>query len=80
MDAIYEQSALTIVAAAGDDPCYGLPGVGGRLRQDQPRIKVGNRTLVATPYVKNAILQSKWNSRGWTLPRRAPFYEKACVY
>jgi hypothetical protein len=66
MHAIYEQSVVTIIAAAGDDPYYGLPGVSTTPRKSQPHMKIGSRTLISTPYVKNEILHSKWNSRGWT--------------
>jgi hypothetical protein len=66
MNAIYEQSVVTIIAAAGDDPYYGLPGVSATPRRYQPHVKIGSRTLISTPYMKNEILHSKWNSRGWT--------------
>jgi Heterokaryon incompatibility protein (HET) len=66
MGEIYKHSVLTVIAAAGDDSHYGLPGIGAKLRECQPCVRVGNRTLVYTPYVKAEILNSKWNSRGWT--------------
>lgn len=66
MNAIYEESVLTIIAAAGDNPYYGLPGVSATKRKSQPHVKIGSRTLISTPYVKNEILHSKWNTRGWT--------------
>lgn len=66
MNAIYEQSVVTIIAAAGDDPSYGLPGVSATPRRSQPHVKIGSRTLISTPYMKNEIRHSKWNSRGWT--------------
>ncbi|KAG9185341.1 hypothetical protein G6011_07885 [Alternaria panax] len=39
MDQIYRNSALTIVACAGEDPNYGLSGI-SRLRKPCPRIEV----------------------------------------
>jgi hypothetical protein len=48
MDSVYAGSALTIIAAAGDDPHYGLPGVREKLRPPQPHVKVGSYTLVST--------------------------------
>lgn len=35
MDLIYQNSELTLVAAAGKDPSYGLPGVSSRARSLQ---------------------------------------------
>ncbi|OAL45917.1 HET-domain-containing protein [Pyrenochaeta sp. DS3sAY3a] len=66
MNEIYYHSIITIVAAAGDDPYHGLPGIGVVEREPQPRVNVGGRSLIYTPYAKKEILQSKWNSRGWT--------------
>ncbi|KAF8850755.1 heterokaryon incompatibility, partial [Acephala macrosclerotiorum] len=66
MGEIYQNSVITVVAAAGSDPHYGLPGIGATLRERQPCVKVGNRTLVYCPYVRKEIRNSKWNSRGWT--------------
>ena len=85
MNAIYEQSVVTIIAAAGDDPYYGLPGVSATPRKSQPHVKIGSRTLISTPYAKNEILQSKWNSRGWTyqeglLSRRKLVFTDTQVY
>ena len=65
MDEIYADSALTIVACAGTDPQYGLPGV-TRLRRELPSILVeGPWYLQALPMV-NDIHTSLWASRGWT--------------
>ncbi|CAN9413657.1 unnamed protein product [Alternaria alternata] len=85
MDIIYQQSVLTVVAAAGIDPDYGLPGVGAVLRERQPTVEIGNRTLVYAPFVKEEILSSKWNSRGWTyqeglLARRRLVFTTTQVY
>ncbi|KAF4615544.1 hypothetical protein G7Y89_g15317 [Cudoniella acicularis] len=85
MNTIYEQSVVTIIAAAGDDPYYGLPGVSATPRKSQPHVKIGSRTLISTPYAKNEILQSKWNSRGWTyqeglLSRRRLVFTDTQIY
>ncbi|KAK8140065.1 hypothetical protein PG984_000131 [Apiospora sp. TS-2023a] len=68
MGLIYNCSVLTIVAAAGEDPDYGLPGVSERSRQ--PPISDDNikgHTMVAFPedptsQIKNTI----WSTRAWT--------------
>lgn len=67
MGNIYSNASLTIIAAAGEDPEYGLPGVSVRQRRSQPKITIGELTLVSTmPNIKHEILKTKWNTRGWT--------------
>lgn len=66
MNVIYNSSVITIIAAAGDNPYYGLPGVSTTPRNPQPYIKIGTRTVIYTPYVLREIVDSTWNSRGWT--------------
>ena len=85
MGEIYQHSILTVVAAAGSDPRYGLPGIGATPRERQPCVKVGDKTLIYTPYVRKEILNSKWNSRGWTyqeglLSRRKLVFSATQVY
>lgn len=67
MDSIYSDATLTIIAAAGDDPTFGLPGVRLKPRIQQPCITVRGTTLVSTlPNPRTEIQASKWNTRGWT--------------
>ncbi|KAF2663805.1 HET-domain-containing protein [Microthyrium microscopicum] len=67
MDSIYEGSLLTIIAATGKDSPSGLAGVGSVPRMRQPRVKLGNFSLVSSlPNPVGAIQDSKWASRGWT--------------
>lgn len=80
MDLIYSCAYLTIIAAAGETPNYGLPGVGNRCRQSQPHGKIGGHILVSSlPDPRDAIRHSKWFQRGWTYqegllsPRRLIF-------
>lgn len=85
MDKIYNQSILTIVAAAGTDPHYGLPGVNRLMRRPQPTIQFGKRQVIYAPYCTKDILTSKWNSRGWTyqeglLSRRRLVFTNQQVY
>ncbi|KAJ0124011.1 tol protein [Diaporthe amygdali] len=85
MGFVYENAAVTIVAAAGDGPHHGLPGIGATPRESQPSVKIGSRTLVSIPYPKKEILNSKWNSRGWTyqeglLSRRKLIFTDTQVY
>lgn len=67
MDSIYENAVLTIIAAAGQDAHYGLPGVGLRAKKEQKTAKHLDMDIVSSmqdPH--NSILSSKWASRGWT--------------
>ena len=67
MDLIYSNARLTIIAAAGDNPEYGLPGVNGTIRRVQPCLEVGEHSLVSTlPHPIRSINHSTWASRGWT--------------
>ena len=65
MGQIYKNSALTIIAASGECPAYGLPGV-SRPRILQDSFKVGETRLLSIPDVKEEINSSRWNTRGWT--------------
>jgi hypothetical protein len=87
MDKIYQGSYLTIIAAAGSDPKYGLPGVSETPRVSQPRARMGKHvlaSLMADPAV--IIKQSVWMSRGWTYQealcsrRRLVFTDKYVYY
>lgn len=85
MDVIYQHAFLTIIAAAGDSPRHGLPGIRDTPRNALPRCAVGARTLVSVPFAKREILQSTWNSRGWTyqeglLSRRRLVFTDTQVY
>lgn len=66
MGRIYGESALTIIAAAGVGPEYGLPGVSSTPRGDQLAIRIGRHLLVVAISAKDEIRESKWNTRGWT--------------
>lgn len=61
MDKIYQGAGLTIIAAAGDDPHYGLPGVRTLARKPQYRIQGECITYVAARPVGEEIRASKWN-------------------
>ncbi|KAM0440765.1 hypothetical protein ACHAPT_000066 [Fusarium lateritium] len=67
MDSIYNNAELTIIAAAGGDAQYGLPGVGSRPRSTQQIVKVGNMEIVPTMRHPHAAIQSsRWSKRAWT--------------
>ncbi|KAK2752904.1 C6 transcription factor [Colletotrichum kahawae] len=64
---ILTRAAFTIVAAAGHDSAFGLPGVSTRKRQTQAHASIGGRLLVSViePY-SNDSKTIKWNTRAWT--------------
>lgn len=86
MDLVYENAYLTIIAAAGFDATYGLPGVGNTMRRKQHHAKVKEITVVASPPdVRSQIRRSSWSSRGWTyqegiLSRRRLIFTEYQVY
>ncbi|KAF3811753.1 hypothetical protein GCG54_00014504 [Colletotrichum gloeosporioides] len=68
MDSIYHNAELTIIAAAGSDPTYGLPGIGNKHRQPHPTLVIRDINIVSTlRHPEKAIQSSKWSTRGWTL-------------
>jgi hypothetical protein len=67
MDAIYQRAELTIIAAAGADENFGLPGVGTTQRTPQPMVAIGEHSIISTmPNPHYTIPGSKWATRGWT--------------
>jgi hypothetical protein len=82
--AVDEGAVITIIAAAGTDPDYGLPGVTCPRKLYQT-LKVGNHTFEAVELAHEAIKMSPWNTRGWTyqealLSRRCLVFTDAQVY
>jgi hypothetical protein len=86
MDLVYKFAELTIIAAAGSDPHYGLPGVGYRSRPPQQKLKLHDMTLLASlPNPTSEIKRSRWMRRGWTfqealLSRRRLIFTERQVY
>jgi len=67
MHSIYSEASLTIVAAAGNNPDYGLPGVSSRSRRPQKLVQVGEHAIVEMyPYICSSLQSSRWGSRAWT--------------
>jgi|TARA_R110002003_G_scaffold48_9_gene4004 hypothetical protein len=66
MDQIYSGAALVIIAAAGGDPQYGLPGVSKRARQPQRILDAKSCKLVELyPNLTEDIGSSRWATRAW---------------
>ncbi|KAK4228112.1 heterokaryon incompatibility protein-domain-containing protein [Podospora fimiseda] len=68
MHLIYGRADLMLIAAAGQDSSYGLPGVSSRRRTPQPWGFFGGKMLVVQPSPRKDILLEgcHWSKRGWT--------------
>ena len=86
MHLVYGSSVVTIVAAAGENPSCGLPGVASSPRTEQLSVRIGTQTIVATSHnVKQQVLRSQWNRRAWTyqealLSKRRLVFTPSVVY
>jgi hypothetical protein len=86
MDSVYEAAEITLVAAAGQDEDFGLPGISNRLRKTQPIANQSGLGVISTmrdPH--ESIRRSKWPTRGWTfqealLSRRRLVFTEEQVY
>lgn len=68
MHLVYGNAKLTLIAAAGEDSEYGLPGVGNRQRVGQNSLSIGDHLYMRTfPHASSALDASRWATRGWTL-------------
>ncbi|UPK95820.1 hypothetical protein LCI18_006755 [Fusarium solani-melongenae] len=80
MNAVYQAAEVTIVAAAGNDSSFGLPGVKRRARRPQVSAEIqGHMLTVIPPDPSRLVKSSKWATRGWTyheglLSRRRLFF------
>ncbi|CAN9372662.1 unnamed protein product [Alternaria sp. RS040] len=68
MGAVYRGATLTIIAAAGDSPHSGLPGINGTPRRPQYSHTVGTsgQQVIGLELPEYDIQDSVWNTRGWT--------------
>ncbi|KAJ8115583.1 hypothetical protein OPT61_g2791 [Boeremia exigua] len=78
MHVIYSEADLTIVAAAGSDSAYGLPGVHERQRISREEITLNGVTMFAHEKSPKIHAQrSVWMSRGWTY--QESFFSRRCL-
>ncbi|KAJ4115331.1 hypothetical protein NW768_011183 [Fusarium equiseti] len=87
MDKIYSQARLTLVAAAGEDSSYGLPGIGTKERLPMQSSIIDNIAIIQMPpHLSAQISRSTWAERGWTYqegylsPRRLIFTDYEVSY
>jgi hypothetical protein len=67
MDAVYRGATFTIIAAAGDGPDHGLPGINGTpRRQRYSHVVEPTGQEIVSIDVSREIQTSTWNTRGWT--------------
>ncbi|ORX94759.1 heterokaryon incompatibility protein-domain-containing protein, partial [Clohesyomyces aquaticus] len=70
MDKIYAGAEVTIIAAAGSDPHYGLPGVSSTFRSpNQYEVRIGSKNYMSLPPLSRVGPDSTRNlrwKRGWT--------------
>lgn len=67
MRSVYENAELTLIAAAGTDGSYGLPGVGCRSRTVQPIARLQGVSVISTMRDPHMVIRSShWATRGWT--------------
>jgi hypothetical protein len=80
MDMIYQGGLVTIVAAAGDDADFGLPGVSDRNRLGHSSITINRKTWYSGfRDIYTPVLSSKWNTRGWTY-QEAHFSRRLLIF
>jgi hypothetical protein len=85
---IYAAAQVTIIAAAGQDPNYGLPGVRRRSRNQMNFETVRGTHLCRFPLLSPTlgVNESNWASRAWTFqecffsPRRLFFTDYQAIY
>ncbi|KAK9773157.1 putative Heterokaryon incompatibility protein-domain-containing protein [Seiridium cardinale] len=93
MSGIYANAALTIIAAAGPNADYGIPGIRGVSRSREAGQKVydlgGGSQIIKTPWPSNNPWESSkqfdaafnlWDSRGWTYQEEAFSRKKLLFY
>jgi hypothetical protein len=78
MDAIYRQADLTIVAAAGNDKAYGLPGVKKTKRKRIRAVPLTDITFFANLDDPDCTLEGvKWSTRAWCVSISSSSHELA---
>jgi hypothetical protein len=65
MNSIYSGAEVTIIAAAGLDPHYGLPGVSETSRKGRFEITFDGGYLVGCPDAFEEVAAHPWITRGW---------------
>lgn len=87
MDLVYRTAQATIIAAAGDNPEFGLPGVSTSRHPRQASATVNGVSVANFTHNPWELVDSSvWNSRAWTFqeslfsPRRIFFTTEQTIY
>jgi hypothetical protein len=86
MDLIYQNADATLVAAAGDGPEHGLPGISTRHRTKQHSGRAAGHDIISSMQDSVQVLtESAWSGRAWTyqeslLSRRRICFTDGQVY
>jgi hypothetical protein len=85
MDKVYSHAELTIIASAGSESTYGLPGVSTTPRRAQRHLSFGKHLFVQLAPSGLQVRSSRWNSRSWTyqeglLSKRRLVFTESLVY
>lgn len=76
MNFMYQNAGITIIAAAGQDSSFGLPGASCRARLPQPYAQIKGHILTSIPPdPKCGIMDSVWTTMGMDIPRRFFFLD-----
>ncbi|KAH7137508.1 heterokaryon incompatibility protein-domain-containing protein [Dactylonectria estremocensis] len=67
MHLIYSNAECVIIATAGSDENFGLPGVGFKRKSKQKVVQLDSITIMNTgPEPVHEVEESRWWTRGWT--------------
>ncbi|KAI1397774.1 hypothetical protein F4819DRAFT_65792 [Hypoxylon fuscum] len=67
MGLIYSRASVTIIAAAGEDAGYGLPGCGRVPRRAQHHVEMDGWSIFQIyPRTSDTLRNTKWATRAWT--------------
>ncbi|KAN0108859.1 HET domain containing protein [Hyaloscypha variabilis] len=87
MDLVYRRAQATIIAAAGDNPDFGLPGVSSSRQTRQAHATMNGISMASFTHNPWELVDSStWNSRAWTFqeslfsPRRIFFTTEQMIY
>ena len=83
MNLVYEGASFTIVAASGNDPFAGLPGVRETVRDPQPVWPIETDAVqlaltTASPSPEELVSRTAWSCRGWTY--QEDVLSSCCLY
>ncbi|KAF3016259.1 hypothetical protein E8E14_012766 [Neopestalotiopsis sp. 37M] len=70
MQQIYSDGALTIVAAAGRDADYGIPGVSEQCPRTKQQMRVTLNGLTISNRLEPKVKKTYWDTRGWTFQEK----------